>query len=231
MEEELMEIIPVCSVVTHTTVLSPAHAIDLKKVLYILVTPYFVTAWKDALATANLTHSFPNLVHDISHGSPIGNPPPLLHTFIPNNLSLANIRPDIIWDELREETTACHMSGPFTTEEARVIFDRHFRASPVGLVEKVPGDGKWRMIRHLSKTDCEGFSMNLSLDSHDFPTTYYSMADVAAWVSTESFSLVSGSRTHIRWSEGARVLRMKDARPSAGRMCVLVPVGRVSCCS
>ena len=85
MQEELMEIIPAHSVVIHTTVLSPACAIDLRKVLYILVTPYFATAWKDALATANLSQSFPNLVHNISHGSPTGNPPPLHHTFILNN--------------------------------------------------------------------------------------------------------------------------------------------------
>ena len=76
MQEERMEIIPARSVVTYTTALSPACAIDLKKVLYILVTPYFATAWKDVLATANLSHSFPNLIHYISHGSPIGNPPP-----------------------------------------------------------------------------------------------------------------------------------------------------------
>ena len=79
--------------------------------------------------------------------------------------------------------------------------------------------------------------MNLLLDSHDFPTTYYSVADIAAWVSTVSIFIgvrdmpSGGSRARVLWSEGARVLRMKDTHPSAGRTRVLVPVGRTSCCS
>ena len=64
-EEELMEIIPVRSVVTHTTVLSPARTIDLKKVLYILVTPYFATAWKDAITHHNGKHSTYQRAHNL----------------------------------------------------------------------------------------------------------------------------------------------------------------------
>ena len=74
------------------------------------------------------------------------------------------------------------MSGPFLVEEAHVIFNGHFRTSPVGLVEKVLGDGNWRMIRHLSKTDHLGFSTNDALDSHDFPTLFFSAAHVAELV-------------------------------------------------
>ena len=167
----------------NTTELSPAHAIDLRKFLYILVTLYFTTAWKDALDSANLSQSFPNLVHDITHGSLIGNLPPLLYTFICDNLSSTNIFPDIIWDKLREETAAGHMSGPFSIEGAHIIFDGHFRTSPIGLVEKVPGNGKWCMIWHLLKMDSNRFSTNLMLDSDNFLTTYFSAADVVAWVS------------------------------------------------
>ena len=61
-------------------------------------------------------------------------------------------------------------------------FNGHFRTSPVGLVEKVPGDGNWQMIRHLSKTDHLGFSTNDALDSHDFPTLFFSAAHVAELV-------------------------------------------------
>jgi len=43
------------------------------------------------------------------------------------------------------------MSGPFTTEQASIIFGGPFHSSSVGLVEKVPGYGVWRMIQHLSK--------------------------------------------------------------------------------
>ena len=75
------------------------------------------------------------------------------------------------------------MSGLFTVEEATKIFGGHFHTSPVGLVEKYPGDGKWHMIRHLSKCDEHGHSTNDWIDSADFPTTYYSATTVASYVS------------------------------------------------
>ena len=146
------------------------------------MTPYIPGAWKQALADAYLTSAFPNLVHDITYGSLIGNPPPLLHTFIPKNLASATLLPDIIENELLNETSSGRMSRPFSVEEAHVIFNGHFRTSPVGLVEKVPGDGNWRIIRHLSKTDHLGFSPNDALDSHDFPTLFFSAAHVAELV-------------------------------------------------
>ena len=126
-----METIPARSVVINTMELTPACAIDLGKVLYILVTPYFATAWKDALDSVNLSQSFPNLIHNITHGLPIGNSLPLLCTFIPDNLSSANILPDIIQDKLQEEIAAGRMSGPFSIKAAHIIFDSHFRTSPI----------------------------------------------------------------------------------------------------
>src|SRR6266481_2829719 len=165
----------------------PAHEIDLDKVLYIVSIPYIASAWNLALATANLTSQFPKLVHGITYGSPIGNPPPLLHMFIPKNLASADFLPNIIDQELLDETAAGCMSGPFTVSEASCIFCGHFHTAPVGLIEKVPGDGNWRMIRHLSKTDHLGFSTNDSLDSDDFPTSYFSATIVVDWVSPFSW--------------------------------------------
>src|SRR6266481_9959363 len=104
----------------------PAHEIDLDKVLYIVSTLYIASAWNLALATANLTSQFPNLVHDIIYSSPIGNPPPLLHMSIPKNLASADFLPNIIDQELLDETAAGCMSGPFTVSEASCIFCGHF---------------------------------------------------------------------------------------------------------
>jgi len=86
--------------------------------LYITVSPYVPSAWQHALDTANITHLFPNLVHDITFGSPIGNPPRLTQTFIPPNLASANIRLEIIDKELLDETASSRMSGPFSIEDA-----------------------------------------------------------------------------------------------------------------
>ena len=149
--QDLTESTLVHFVGTHTTECVHAPTTDLDQVLYIIISPYIPSAWKCALDAANITHLFPNLVHDITFGSPIGNPPPLTQTFIPPNLASANIQPEIIVKELLDETAAGRMSGPFTVDDAHQIFKGHFHTSPVGLVEKVEGDGNWRMIHHLLK--------------------------------------------------------------------------------
>jgi len=92
----------------------PASAINLSGLLYKIVTPYTPAAWKWALELANITESYPNLVHNLSHGSPIGNPPPITFTFIPDNLPSANINPNYISRLISEEVLAGRMDGPFS---------------------------------------------------------------------------------------------------------------------
>ena len=174
---------PVPYVVTVATRHAAARAPELGETLYIHTTPYLADGWKTALDICNLMNSFPYLVQDIQLGSPIGNPPPLTSTFLPRNLPSATLYPDIIDKEILEETSAGRMSGPFTVEEATKIFGGHFCTSPVGLIEKYPGNGKWHMIRHLSKRDEHSHSTNDWIDSVDFPTTYYSATTVASYVS------------------------------------------------
>ena len=176
-----------------TMACAPAHTIELHRILYINVTPYIPGAWKQALADAYLTSSFPNLVHNNTFGSPIGNSPPLLHTFIPKSLVSATFLPDIIEKELLNETASGCMSGPFSIEEAQIIFNGHFWTYPVGLVEKVLGDGNWQMIRHLLKTDHLGFSTNDTLDSNDFSTLFFSAAHVTKLVCISYFNSIACS--------------------------------------
>jgi len=85
-----------------------------------------------------------------SYGSTIRNPTPLTSTFFPTNFSSANLHPEIIDDKLKEEALAGCMSGPFMVAEATAILGGFFCSSPVGWVEKVPGNGIWCKIRHLS---------------------------------------------------------------------------------
>src|SRR5882672_662450 len=70
--------IPVPSAVTHVMALVSAPETSLSDVLYIHTTPYNPKTWLAALSSSNLISSFPNLVHNLTYGSPIGNPPPLL---------------------------------------------------------------------------------------------------------------------------------------------------------
>ena len=92
------------------------------------------------------------------------------------------------------------MSRPYSIKEAHIIFDGHFRTSPVGLVEKYLGDGNWRMICHLSKLDKYGCSMNDWIDSADFPTSYFPAATVASYVSPSFGSLSPHIPSYkLRW--------------------------------
>jgi len=74
-------------------------------------------------------------------------------TFLPCNLPSTDLHPEVVDQELFNEVAASHMSVPFILNDATTIFGGFFQCFPVGLMEKVPSDGNWRMIRNLSKQD------------------------------------------------------------------------------
>jgi len=139
-------------------------------------------AWRRALLDADISQNYPNLIHDLEFGSPIGNPPSIDFTFIPKNLPSANINPVYITNLIAEEVSAGRMDGPFSIEEVHIIYGGHFRTCPLGLVEK-PGSVDLRMIRHFSKEDQFGHSTNSWLDSDDFPTRWFTACQTAEFVS------------------------------------------------
>jgi len=103
-----------------------AWGIDLSSILYKVIIPYKPDGWRLALASAGLTDTFPNLVHNITYGTPIGNPPLLTHMFIPNNLSSADIDPAYMDSFIQEELDVGHFDCPFTIQQAHIIFNGHF---------------------------------------------------------------------------------------------------------
>ena len=112
---------------------------------YNRLTPYRVEGWVTALHQCNLQQKYPNLVHDLMYGSRIGIPPLLSHTFIPPNMTSANEHAEMVDQHFQDELNAGRMSGPYTVPEAMHLFHGHFRMAPIGLIEKPPGCGKWRM--------------------------------------------------------------------------------------
>src|SRR5882724_3314660 len=48
---------------------------DLHQILYKVVTPYILEAWRWALLDAGILQDSPTLIHDLKFSSPIGNPP------------------------------------------------------------------------------------------------------------------------------------------------------------
>ena len=111
---------------THTTPRATACETDLTCVLYIHMTPYNPAGWQAALEHCNLSDTFPNLIHNIIHGSPIGNPPPLTSTFLLQNLPSASLYPELIDEELLKELHARQISRPYSIKEAHIIFCGHF---------------------------------------------------------------------------------------------------------
>ena len=91
--------------------------------------------------------------------------------------------PQLISNDIASKRAAGCISGPFTIEEAQIIFASHFHTSPLGLVENDLGSRKWWMICHLSKQDDCGESTNDWLDSDDFPMKYYPASQTADYVS------------------------------------------------
>jgi len=83
---------------------------------------------------------------------------------------------------IAEEVLAGCMDGPFSIEEAHIIYGRHFRTCPLGLVEK-PGLVDLHMIHHFSKEDLFGHSTNSWLNLDDFPTRWFTACQTADFVS------------------------------------------------
>ena len=187
--------IPVLSAVTN--IMRPPHVPETKssRILYKTITPYNPFSWKHGLIECNLLSHYPNLICDIKYGSPIGNPPHLSETFIPNNLASVLNNPDFVFSSLAEETASGCMDGPFSIVEAHTIFKGHFCTSPLGVIEK-PGSltHPFHLICHLSKCDSNGCSTNGWLDASEFPPFYFSAARCADFVSI-LFCLLPSSPT------------------------------------
>jgi hypothetical protein len=79
-----------------------------------LPTPSIAENFQTALLETGVTERYPTLVHDIRHGSPLGNPAPLTENHIFKNLEYAY---------LAEEITLGRISGPFTIDEAEFMFE------------------------------------------------------------------------------------------------------------
>jgi hypothetical protein len=96
-----------------------------------------------------------------------------------------DLNPSFIDNYLAGEVAAGRMSGPYTRDEAYAFFGGHFRTAPLGLVEKEPGVGKWRMIQNNSALDGSGGSTNSWLDAKDILIKWNTCANMADIVSPD----------------------------------------------
>jgi len=155
---------------------------DLCQILYKVVTPYILEAWRQALHDMGISQNYPNLMHDLEFGSPTGNPPSLDFTFIPKDLTSTEINHVYITNLIAEEVTLGCMDGLYSIEEVHLIYGSHFHTCLLGLMEK-PGLVNLQMICHFSKEDQFILSRNRWLDSDEFLTRWFTACQTAEFMS------------------------------------------------
>ena len=175
-----------------------APEIDAAACLYKIVTPYQPHSWELSLHESGLLYTFPNLISDLTYGTPISNPPILSHTFIPNNLKMANLDPAYMGNFLALEVATGQINSPFTVDQAHTLFGGHFCTAPLGLVEK-PRSTALRMIHNHSKEDHLRQATNTWLDPSVNATKYFSAADAVDFVSLFSTVLCYLPPCHLSY--------------------------------
>jgi hypothetical protein len=154
-----------------------------------IITPYNPLAFERALDAANLTHMYPDLVHNLTYGFPLGDVAPITETYTPPNHFSVDEHHAAINEYFYAERDLKRMSGPFSKSEVEEILGP-FRTSPI-IVDVTEGKNggpvKKRICRHLSYKGAMGFSVNDCLDSDDYPTRWGTAEQVADIVSIRFF--------------------------------------------
>ncbi len=145
-----------------------------------VVMPYHADAWQQTLEKCGLQETYPNLVHDMLYGAPIGFPPPLTENFIPQNSSSAMENEAVVDQYLQEEIAAGHMYRGLSIEDAEIFFGGHFRTAPLAVIDE---GSKFRVVHNLSVKDENGNSTNSWLNAKDNPTKCYTASMFADAVS------------------------------------------------
>ncbi|KAK6974157.1 hypothetical protein R3P38DRAFT_3482962, partial [Favolaschia claudopus] len=176
---------------SHTTP-SPLQPIDVSasdsEIFERIVTPYNISAFRDALCQLGIEDEFPFLVKNLTHGFSIGDMPILDRNIIFKNPPGVDDDPASL-AYVKTELDAGRVSGPFL-EISRVqeILRGFFVCSPLIIAESDQGPGvppKRRVCRHLSKSEKDGFpSVNALIDKEMFPTAFDDAHQLAKVVSS-----------------------------------------------
>jgi hypothetical protein len=163
-----------------------------------IITPYSANAFETALKTLHLTSQYPNLVHHLRHGFPMGNFEPIRETTIFRNDSTVETYRTQVDSYLAEEKAAGHMIGPFTQPEMERVCGGPFWCCPMTVVYTAadtaavpPKPEKFRPCTNASKKKKDGISINDQIDSDEFPTRWGSAAQMGEYVSKFYFSQTS----------------------------------------
>jgi len=95
-----------------------------------IIMPYNASTFALELTRCNLWDLYPFLAEYLTIGFPLGNMPILCESIIIPNHSSFHKHPNVVWDYIREEAAANHMSGPFSKVEMETIMRCFFFCLP-----------------------------------------------------------------------------------------------------
>lgn len=141
-------------------------------------------AFNSFLHACKLFDQYPDLPFKLTHGFPIGNLPPLTHSYTPSNHHNIAEFHDAIRTYIHEELSLGRFSGPFSSVE---LFHKigPFRSSPFQIVVKPGVEGspsKIHVCRNLSHKGTPGLSVNDQIDPDEFPTRWGSAGLAASLI-------------------------------------------------
>ena len=145
-------------------------------------TPYDWKVFKKTLQECGLLHRYPDLPNKLRFGFSIGDFSPLAHTSCPRNHGGGIRNLDFIKSYAEEQVALGRMSGPYARDKVERILGSPFVSSPLTVVEKDSGKGL-RLIQNCSYVNDQGISVNMFIDSDDYPTRWGTAAKFAQRVS------------------------------------------------
>ncbi|CAK5269917.1 unnamed protein product, partial [Mycena citricolor] len=153
-----------------------------------VIHPYSTIDFERLLTKHDLLDCYPHLIHNLTHGFPLGRLPILDHTIVISNHMSAREHPKAVAEYLETELGANRMSGPFSLSEMEAICRGPFFASPLIVAIQDQGPGlppNKRVCCNLSKDNLATFhpSVNAFINKEDFLTRFDSpfiVADLVA---------------------------------------------------
>lgn len=149
-----------------------------------VVTPLIADKWEEAIHRAGMQDSSSDVPHGLRAGFRLGTSSVLDSTVVHRNHLSAVKNPSAIENHIQAELAAGRYSGLFTRSDLQARIG-HFRASPLGVVDKPSAPGSLHVIQDFSFPlhDDHGItSVNSEIDPEQFTCLWGFFSDVVAIV-------------------------------------------------
>ena len=144
------------------------------------LSPYAPKAWSKELVCLGLQDKYPSLVQGLEEGFHLGIPN-ILHTYTPPNHYSINSLHNVYSTILENEFTAGRYIGPFTCQQLEAEWGP-FQSSLLSLIPKASKPGSYQAVHNFSHPHsplAKTTSINMHIDSDDFPCTWGTFSMVA----------------------------------------------------